>query len=75
MPIDNRKVLQNIRVSETLDSSGKVTGERRVLTEEHADDISAMFSQKQLDAFVENGVLAGDWKSAAKPTKPEAEKK
>lgn len=58
MAIDNRKVLQNIRVPATKD------GPRQTLTEANADDISTNFTQKQLDSFVERGVLEGDWKAS-----------
>lgn len=57
MPIDNRKVLQNILIPET---KGSV---RRTLTAENADEITSMFSQERLDAFARDGVLEGDWKS------------
>ena len=74
MAIDNRRVLQNIRVPETRDENGKVTGQRRTLTEENADEITTMFSQKEIDSFVERGVLVGDWKAGQK-AKTEPEKK
>lgn len=61
MAIDNRRVLQNIRIPATKDNPV-----RRILTEENADEIQSMFSQERLDAFVQNGVLEGDWKSSAK---------
>ena len=60
MPIDNRKVLQNIRIPPTKDGSVQ----RRVLTSEDADEITSMFSQEQIDRFVAEGALEGDWKSS-----------
>ncbi len=63
MPIDNRKVLQNILIPEMNGST------RRTLTAENADEITTAFSQERLDSFVESGVLEGDWKASRSGSK------
>lgn len=61
MAKDNREV--NIGIRTLVDDKNH---KARVLKTEDADEIAGMYSQAQLDKFVENGTLSGDWKSTAK---------
>lgn len=64
---DTRVVLRGIGVTD-FDETGK-NGKYRVVTD--PDEIAGMYSQAELDAFVESGVLSADNPSEWKSTKVE----
>ncbi len=76
MAKDNREIRQGIRtlVDDKTGEQARVLGTNPDSYDKDLDEVASMYSQKQLDTMVDNGVLEGDWKASGS-AKQDGEKK
>jgi hypothetical protein len=59
---DNRKIIHGIRVMLPA-APGKKLPQSQTLSDGMEDELTAAFTQKELDAMKERGDITGNWKS------------